>query len=83
MAPHQGPLTVCSKLNFTIYVERACAPIWYDMTALLLPGRVRFGHAGNAQRDYEVFTVNAFVRIAQGMTFAFQQYVVTGRYLEM
>ena len=50
--------------------------------ALRRGGRVRFGSAGNPQRDFEVFTINAFVMLQQGYTYTFQQYVVTGRYVE-
>ncbi len=46
-------------------------------------GRIRMGSAGGSERDYTVYTVNAFPTIAATETFYARQYIVVDRYMDM
>ena len=43
--------------------------------------RMRYGDASNIRRDYTVWTINPYVNIEQGDTFAVRHYLITDKYV--
>lgn len=41
--------------------------------------RIRYGIAGNAQRDYSAFSITPRIKVSPGDTYVYRQYIITGK----